>query len=195
MTRPEPRSDDADAPDAGTEGSRALGKGRPTPKRSASQRRRAGPVPPPPQTRREAVKRMREQRAQDRSSRRSGYVAGDERAMLRRDAGPVRRLVRDVVDARRNVGVILLPLAVLLVVAQVVGNADFLRIATNVWVAGILAMLIDAVLLGVRVRSRVRVRFPDERRTGRHIGYALLRSTTFRRLRMPPAQVDVGDQV
>ena len=170
------------------------GKGRPTPKRRDKERR-SGPVAPPPRTRKEAVKRLRAEQAAGRRDLRAGYKAGDEAALLARDRGPVRALVRDVVDARRNVGVLLLPMAVLLVTAQVVGDQTVLRITTQLWTAGLIAVLVDAVLIAVRVSKRLRERHPDAGGTVRHVGYALLRSTVLRRFRMPPPKVQPGDTV
>ena len=51
---------------------RASGKGRPTPRRRAAQKRRTGPVAPPPRTRREAVRRMRELGTDRRAEAREG---------------------------------------------------------------------------------------------------------------------------
>lgn len=172
----------------------SLGKGRPTPKRRDKERR-TGPVPPPPQTRREAAQRLRAQGAAGRKDLRAGYVQGDESKLLKRDRGPVRRTVRDVVDSRRNVGTLLLPLAVLLVTAQVVGDDAVLRVATSVWTAGLVAVLLDLALLTVRVRRALRTHHPEARGTVRHVGYAALRSTVLRRFRMPPPQVAPGDTV
>ncbi len=165
-------------------------KGRPTPKRAAAGR---GPVAPPPQTRREAAARLREQGAKGRKGVRAGYVAGDSASLLPRDAGPVRRLVRDVVDSRRNVGTLLLPIAVLLVVAQLIGQEDVYAVASRIWAVGLVAVLVDFVLLALRVRKTLRARHPQEAKTLRHVGYALLRSTVLRRFRMPPPQVEPGD--
>lgn len=172
----------------------SLGKGRPTPKRRDAERR-TGPVQKPPQTRREAAQRLRAQGAEGRKDLRAGYVRGDESALLKRDRGPVRRTVRDVVDSRRNVGTVLLPMAVLLVSAQVVGNEAVLRVATSVWTAGIIAVILDLVLLTVRIRTTLKARHPGERGLVRHVGYAALRSTVLRRFRLPPPQVSPGDTV
>ena len=169
-------------------------KGRPTPKRSEKAPRTAQ-VPPPPQTRKEAAQRLKAQGAAGRKDLRAGYVAGDETALLKRDRGPVRRTVRDVVDSRRNVGVLLLPLAVLLVTAQVVGQDTVLRVATRVWTAGIVAVVLDLGLLVFRLRRTLRERHPAEGGTVRHFGYAALRSTVLRRFRMPPPQVQPGDTI
>ena len=167
-------------------------KGRPTPKRAAAAR---GPVPPPPQTRKEAVKRLREQQAAGRKDIKAGYKANDDARLLPRDQGPVRALVRDVVDSRRNVGVLLLPMAVVLVTAQLVGDERVLEIASTIWTGALVAVVLDAVLLAYRVRRTVAERHPEDKKTVRHVGYALLRSTVLRRLRMPPPRVEPGEPV
>jgi hypothetical protein len=174
-----------------------VGKGRPTPKRSESQRRRTGPVAPPPQTRKEAAKRQKEAAAASRARVKDGAARGDDRYLSKRDAGPVRALVRDTVDARRNVGVLLLPLAVILVIAQAVSGATdepgILDLALLIWLAGLLALAADLVLTALAIRKAVHEQFPEEGRTGRHISYGLLRSTVFRRLRLPAPRVRPGD--
>ncbi|MCW2778913.1 MAG: Integral rane protein [Frankiales bacterium] len=166
-------------------------KGRPTPKRGAVAR---GPVAPPPQTRKEAAQRQREQQSSSRKGRRAGYVAHDETKLLPRDQGPVRALVRDVVDSRRNVGVLLLPLALLLVVAQVAGNHTLYSVAARIWTVGLVAVVLDAVLLALRVRKALAEHHPEAGGTAKHVGYALLRSTVMRRLRMPPPLVSPGSR-
>lgn len=168
------------------------GKGRPTPKRSASQKRRTGPVPPPPKTRKEAAARARAQAIAERTAAKGGAAAGDERYLMKRDAGPVRKLVRDTVDSRRNIGVLILPLAVVLVASSLVGNRAVMDVALALWMGAILALIVDAVFTALLIRKRIRAGFPDERGLGRHIGYGLLRSTVFRRMRLPKPQVSPG---
>lgn len=170
------------------------GKGRPTPKRNERVKRRSGPVAPPPATRKEAARRARAQAREQRQRVRAAQVRGDDRYLPRRDAGPVRRLARDVVDSRRNAGVLLLPIALLLVVAQITRNAAVLQVATLVWFAGLLYVFTDFVMLATTLRRRARERFPDQPRRGL-VGYALLRSTVFRRWRMPAPAVSPGDRV
>ncbi|MCW2615401.1 MAG: conserved rane protein of unknown function [Frankiales bacterium] len=165
------------------------GKGRPTPKRSDAQRRRGGPVLPPPANRKEAAKRAREQAALERAQAKDGTKRGDQRLMVGRDQGPVRALVRDVVDGRRNVGVLMLPLALLLVVAQLSGSEALISFALLLWVSTLLAVVADVVVTAVLIRRRVRAAFPEETTLKGHVGYGLLRSTVFRRFRMPPATV------
>jgi hypothetical protein len=170
----------------------AAGKGRPTPKRSAAQGQRTGRVPPPPQTRKEAARRARDEAAAARARVREGAARGDERYLTKRDAGPVRKLVRDTVDSRRNIGVLILPLALLLLAAQISRNEIALQIILALWLAAVLALIIDTVVTGALIRRRVRAAFPAERRMFSHIGYGLLRSTVFRRFRLPPPTVSPG---
>ena len=173
-----------------TSGSRVVGgKGKPTPKRSAAQRRRMGPVAPPPTTRREAAKRLRAQEAERRREVREGTRAGDPARMMARDAGPVRAFVRDVVDRRRNLAVLLLPVALLLVVAQLAGSPTLLAVAARLWTITLFAVLLDLIFIGVMLRRVLRDTFPEERSLRGHLGYGLLRSTVFRRFRMPPPRV------
>jgi hypothetical protein len=162
-------------------------KGRPTPKRKEKERRRSGPVAPPPLTRKEAAQRQKEQARAARQQVRKGALRGEERFLPKRDAGPVRKLVRDTVDARRNAGVLLLPVALLLVLAQLTGNRLLLDVALVMWLAGLMTVLLDLVVLGATIRRRVRAQFPEEGRTRGHVAYGLLRSTVFRRWRMPAA--------
>ncbi len=168
------------------------GKGRPTPKRSDQERRRIGPVAPPPQTRKEAAKRKKDEANAARGRIKEGAARGDERYLSKRDSGPVRQLVRDTVDGRRNVGVILLPLALVLIVANLSGNRQLQSLGLLLWVAAILAMIVDIVVTTLLIRRRVREQFPEEGGLGGHAAYGLLRSTVLRRFRLPPPRVSPG---
>lgn len=169
-------------------GDAATGKGRPTPKRSEAQRhRRGGPVAPPPRTRKEAAQRAKLEARQARSRVRDGSL------LLPRDAGPVRALVRDVVDSRRSIGPLMLPLALLLVVAQISGNRQLLDLVLLVWIAGVLALFADLVTTGVVLRRRLRAEFPELRKLRSHIAYGLMRTTVFRRWRMPAPRTSPGE--
>ena len=166
------------------------GKGRPTPKRSEKVKR-TGPVAPPPLTRKEAAQRQKEKQKAARATVRAGAQAGDERYLPKRDAGPVRKVVRDVVDGRRNAAALLLPVALLLVVAQFSGNRRVLDVALTLWLAGLLTVALDTALLVGQLRKAVKAQFPGERSRG-HVAYGVLRSTVFRRWRMPAPTVSPG---
>jgi len=177
----------AGSPAASAPTAPGTGKGRPTPKRSEAQRgRRGGPVAPPPRTRKEAAQRAREQAKTARTQVREG------RTLLPRDAGPVRALVRDVVDARRSIGTLMLPLAFVLLLAQASGNRRVFDIGIALWLFGILALITDLVLTGRVLRRRLREQFPELTKLRSHIAYGLLRTTVFRRWRIPAPTVPRG---
>ena len=171
------------------------GKGRPTPKRRDAERRRGGPVAPPPTNRKEAAKQLRAKQAEKRQQVRKGIAAGDERALLPRDAGPIRRLARDLVDSRSNMGWLLLPGSCIALVASATKNAEIAQASMGVWTATLLAVALDLVLLGRLLGKRLRAEFPAEPKMGKHVRYGLMRSTTIRRFRMPKPQVERGQRV
>lgn len=168
-------------------------KGRPTPKRSAAAGQRKRPVAAPT-NRREAAKAARLRLRDERVAARKGLAAGDERLLPARDAGPVRRYVRDVVDARRNAGglfflgaVLILGLSVTRVPLLIVGSYVLFLV---MWVA----LVIDSVILVRRVRREVPARFPGQSTAG--LGaYAVMRAIQIRRLRLPPPKVARGSTI
>jgi hypothetical protein len=187
-SRPIDRSSADSAPEGSAPAAApAAGKGRPTPKRSEAQRvRRGGPVAPPPRTRKEAAQRAREEAKAARTQVREG------RTLLPRDAGPVRALVRDVVDARRSIGTLMLPLALVLLLAQATGNRRLLDLGLLIWIVGVVALVVDLVLTSRVLRRRLRAQFPEEGRLRGHIAYGLLRTTVFRRWRIPAPTTSPG---
>ena len=167
------------------------GKGRPTPKRKDAQKGRTGPVTPPPANRREAAKQLREKQAENRRQVKLGNRTGDESALLPRDRGPVRKLVRDIVDSRRSLGFLLMPAAGATIIANFTNNAPLQAASLGLWVAVILGVAIDMALVARLLSTSIRKAFPNERRRG-HIAYGLLRTTVIRRFRMPRPQVARG---
>jgi len=172
------------------------GKGRPTPRRREAQKRRTGPVAPPPKTRREAVRRMREQGGDRRADAREGLRAGDERYLSARDRGPERRMVRDVVDSRRNAGVLFLLSAVVYFAGLLIPSVQIKAAITALWLTVLILLVVDSAVIGLRIRKLMRQRFPDSREPlGRLIFYGATRATMIRRWRMPKPAVEVGDAI
>jgi hypothetical protein len=178
---------------------RTAGKGRPTPKRREAEARRRGPVPPPPRTQREAMKRSRgtkEDRRKEAGERRARMMAGDDRYLLPRDRGPVKAYVRDVVDSRRNLMGLFMPLAVLVFVALLVPMPVLQRYATLLTTFMLLAMIVEGFVLGRLVVKRVRAKFPDDHTRGLSLGwYSFIRASQLRRLRVPKPRVRPGEQI
>jgi hypothetical protein len=163
----------------------STGKGRPTPKRSEAQKRRTGPVAPPPTSRREAAKQLRAKQAENRQRVRKGSMAGDETALLKRDQGPVRRMVREIIDGRRSLGWILLPLAVLVIVSGLAKSKDLQNLTFAVWLASLAAVAIDMTFTAFAISGAIKKAFPEEPRWRGHIRYGLMRTTVMRRFRVP----------
>jgi hypothetical protein len=175
---------------------RAAGKGRPTPKRSEAQGRRQGPPPPPPTTRKEAYKRMRAQQAARRTDARQGAARGDESYLPARDRGPVRKLVRDVVDARRNVGSFFLVIAGVALVGTIAPSLQVRTGAMFILYGFFLVVIVDSVVLVRRIKKKVAERFPDGKQDTRGIAlYGISRSTMVRRWRFPKPEVPLGADV
>ncbi len=180
-------------------------KGRATPKRSESERKR-GPVAPPPKTTREAIRRSRgskeerkalaAKRREQRVQQRERMMAGDDKYLMPRDRGPVKAYIRDLVDSRRNLLGLFMPLAVVVFVALLFPSVIVQYYATLFCLIMLVAMLGEAVLNGRRVVKQVRARFPKETIRGFGIGwYAFVRATQLRRMRVPKPRVQVGDKV
>jgi hypothetical protein len=174
---------------------KASGKGRPTPKRTEAQGRRPGPPPPPPTTRKEAYKRMREQQATRRSETRQGAARGDDAYLPARDRGPVRKLVRDVVDSRRNVGSFFLAIAGVALIGTIVPSLVVRNYASFLLFGFFLLLIVDSVVLGRKIKRRVADRFPEQQKTRGLIWYGISRATMIRRWRFPKPEVPLGADV
>ncbi len=171
------------------------GKGRPTPKRNVAQGRRPGPPPPPPTTRKEAYKRMREQQAARRADSRAGMARGDDSYLPARDRGPERKLVRDVVDSRRNVGSFFLLIAFVALIGALAPSLLLRAYSSYVLFAFFLVLIVDSVLLRRRIKAVLAERFPGTTKTGGHAWYGISRATMIRRWRFPKPVVRVGEAI
>ncbi len=166
------------------------GKGRPTPTRreaeaAARERARAG------MDKKQAKSQLRERRAAANRKMREGIKAGDERYLPARDQGPVKRFVRDYVDARLSFTELLLPLLVIIMVLMYSGNESVAEFASSVWTVSILLMVIDCSWLVFRVKRAVRAQLPDESLKG-VTSYAILRALQLRFMRLPKPKVKLG---
>lgn len=173
------------------------GKGRPTPKRTGT---RPGSRPEaPPQSNKEARQRMRERARAERSAQAEGARRGDENYLFERDKGPVRKLIRDIVDSRRNAGSWFFGGTFLVVLGtQPFVPAPIRAVIPMVWVALIAVFIFDAIVLSLRIRKLVKERHASDPRAQKMVGnclYGIMRSVVFRRLRNPAPVVKVGADI
>lgn len=165
-------------------------KGRPTPKRSEAQSARRKAVTAPTD-RKAAARAAREARRVDLAKQREALAGGDERYLPARDRGPVRKFVRDHVDARFRVAEFFLPIAVVIMIMSLVQVSSLRDISLLLWLVVIVLIVADSLVTGLRLRSLLRSRFPDENTKGA-VAYGLMRSIQMRRLRLPKPQAGRG---
>jgi len=169
---------------------RAGAKGRPTPTRKeaeAAARARAKPA----RTRKEQTARERADRFAKQQKVREAMKTGDDTFMPVRDKGPVRRLVRDLVDSRFSFTELILPLMVISLVMQYSGSADLANTGSLILMMTLLLVLLDMTFLRFKMRREVRRRFPDDSLKGLTF-YAVTRSMQIKPMRLPKPQVKIG---
>jgi Protein of unknown function (DUF3043) len=168
------------------------GKGRPTPKRSEAEKRNRQPITAPT-NRKEAYRAVRERQARERARAREGMARGDDKYLVKRDRGPVRRLARDYIDSRRTLASYFMFVMLAIVMISLLPNVW----AKTLGFFGIPVMLgvvlIEGFVISRKVGKLAAERFPDENRSGAGF-YAAMRSMQMRRLRMPAPRVKPGEQ-
>jgi hypothetical protein len=166
------------------------GKGTPTPRRKDQEAARRRPLVPA--DRKASKVAERQAAAEERARVRRALETGDERHLPFKDRGPQKRFVRDVVDARFNIGEYLMFAALAFVVISfVVPQASDAQvyILTAFWVVFILVIL-DTFLLSRQLKKRLTAKFGEiERGT---VWYGAMRALQFRPLRLPKPQVTRG---
>jgi hypothetical protein len=116
---------------------------------------------------------------------------GDDKYMVKRDRGPVRRLARDYVDGRRTIAsyFMFVMLAVVMVSLLPYAWAKLLGFFAIPVMLGV--VIVEGFLISRKVGRLAAEQFPDEDRSGAGF-YAAMRSMQMRRLRMPAPQVKPG---
>ncbi|MBC7463956.1 MAG: DUF3043 domain-containing protein [Actinobacteria bacterium] len=165
-------------------------KGRPTPKRKDAEAKRVTNSLAPATNREERAK-QKELSRQQRLQARAAFMRGDENALPARDRGPVRRQIRDMVDARRSVGEYFLPLLVLVLLVSRVKALEVIAVLLMYFI--MLSAIFDWFILTRRVKREVAKNFPDASTRGLGM-YAWSRSTQLRRLRAPKPNVSPGSK-
>ena len=164
----------------------ALGKGRPTPSRKQAQAANARPIVG---SKDKAVqKQLRQQQTEARERARVGMMQGEERYLGPRDRGPQRRYVRDYVDARWNLGELLIPMMLVVLLMTFIPGIMQLISLFAIWAFVALA-IIDAVILGFILKKKLGEKFGEAQVQGGFRWYAAMRAFQFRPLRMPKPQV------
>jgi len=175
----------SDNHNAETQTDEASGKGHATPTRK--EREAANKRPLVPNDRKEAARLNRERMAEQRNKARVGLAAGEEKFLPVRDRGPQKRYARDFVDARYNVGELMVPFMLLVIVMTFLPDMAIQESSFFVlWVFFFFAVG-DAFLMSRKLSRLLQAKFGNVEKGVRW--YASMRSLQMRPMRLPKAQV------
>jgi flagellar biosynthesis protein FliQ len=175
------------------------GKGRPTPRRREAEQRNRHPVVGSPrlspnatkEERRAARAAQREALAVERGKAREAMLTGEERYLPAQHRGPAKRFARDYVDSRWNLGELLLPVALVVLLLGLVPQLQALSlILVPALYVFALVVIVNGFFMARRINRLAVERFGE---TARGVGrYGALRSAQVRRFRMPKPMVRRG---
>jgi hypothetical protein len=164
------------------------GKGRPTPSRREREAANRRPlVGSSPVDKKAARARLNSER----EKARVGMANGEERYLPAKDRGEQRRFVRDYIDARWNVGEVMMPVLVLfLIVGFAAPQTSVASYSLLLIWAFVLLFFIDCFVLWTILRKKVTAKYGEFQ--SRTFFYILTRAWQLRFLRLPKPQVKRG---
>ena len=167
-------------------------KNRPTPKRKDQEAARRQPLVVA--DRKQAKKLDRAKRNEQMYKTRKAMLTGDESGLPARDKGPVRRYIRDYIDARWNLAEFMLPVMLIVLALSFLRTNEILFFVTILTYAILLTAIVDTLLMWRGLRKRLTAKFGEEAAKAKGNGmYAAMRAFQLRRSRMPRALVKRGE--
>ena len=174
------------------------GKGRPTPRRKDQQAKNLHPVVPKDRAAAKREARAAREAAWKRQNK--AMVTGEEKYLPSREKGPIKRYIRDYVDARFNLGEYFMPLIFVLLIisfgfSYILPHYPLISFYTVLAMNGyLLAAIADAVWCWARLRRRLTAKFGQEKvkDEGTILFYIMSRCFMLRRWRRPAALVSRG---
>lgn len=166
-------------------------KNRPTPKRRDQEAARKQPLVVT--DRKQAREKDRAARLERRTRMNEAMATGDDRYLPARDKGPIRRYIRDRVDARRSAGEFLLPaMIIVLALSFIRQNWATLAVMLLTYVL-IIAAAVDSFVMWRSIKKGIYTKFGQDTQIPRgSVMYAVMRAFQMRRTRMPKPQVERG---
>lgn len=166
-------------------------KNRPTPKRRDQEAARRRPLVV---TDRKAARDADRQKRREQQLRmRQAMVTGDDAHLPARDKGPVRRFIRDAVDARWNLGEFMLPVMLVVLALSFVRTTWAITIVFVAVYGLLLVAALDAFLMWRRLKKKLVAKFGEAGRARGLAMYAVMRAFQMRRSRMPRPLVKRGE--
>ncbi len=178
--------------DAAAHGAVTAGKGRPTPKRSESERRRRYQLAP--EDRKQAAKQARGRDRADRARKTEAMRRGEEWALPAKDKGPVRALARDYVDSKRRFSEFYMYGLVVLLFLLFLHSTVVQTVLPLVLIVMVLIMAGEGFWIGSRVAKLAAERYPGQSTKGIKM-YAGMRALQIRKLRFPKPRVKPGESI
>ena len=148
----------------------------------------------PPRTRRELAAAQRRVKTESSQRVRQGMKAGEEKYLLPRDKGPVRRFIRDFVDSRFSFIELIIPLLVVTMILGYSGNDSLESFSSALLFGSVMLVILDMVVLRFRLRRQLAIRFPDEPTKGTTY-YAVTRAMQMKFMRLPKPKVKIGQEL
>jgi Protein of unknown function (DUF3043) len=167
-------------------------KNRPTPRRREQEAARRQPLVVA--DRKQAKQIDRTKRNEQMARTRQAMLTGDDSGLPARDKGPVRRYMRDFIDARWNLAEFMLPVMLLVLALSFLRTSTILFFVTVLTYSILLVAIVDTFLMYRRLRKRLLEKFgPEAAATKGNAMYAAMRAFQLRRSRMPRALVKRGE--
>jgi len=167
-------------------------KNRPTPKRREQEAARRQPLVVA--DRKQAKQLDRAKRNEQMAKTRQAMLTGDDSGLPPRDKGPVRRYMRDYIDARWNLAEFMLPVMLLVLALSFLRTSTILFFVTILTYGILLVAVADTFIMYRRLRKRIAAKFGDAAAATKGNGmYAAMRAFQLRRSRMPRALVKRGE--
>jgi hypothetical protein len=167
-------------------------KNKPTPKRKDQEAARRQPLVVT--DRKQAKQIDKAKRNEQMAKTRQAMISGDDSGLPTRDKGPVRRYMRDYIDARRNLAEFMLPVMLIVLALSFMRTSTILFFVTILTYAVLLTAVVDTFLMYRSVRKKVAAKFGEEAASTKGNGmYAAMRAFQMRRSRMPRPQVKRGE--
>ncbi len=184
--------DDAQYEAEAAHGAVTAGKGRPTPKRSESERRRRYQLAP--EDRKQAAKQARGRDRSERARNTEAMRRGEEWALPAKDKGPVRALARDYVDSKRRFSEFYMYGLVVLLFLLFLHSTVVQTVLPVVLIVMVLIMVGEGFWIGTRVSKLAAERYPGQSTRGIKM-YSGMRALQIRKLRFPKPRVKPGESI
>lgn len=165
-------------------------KNRPTPKRKEREAARKRPLVD--NDRKAARLRAREERRKAAATQHRAMLTGDEKHLPPRDRGPVRRFIRDYIDARWNIGEWLLPIMLITLILSYARPNQWTLAGTFMLYLIVLFAVGDSIFAWRRMKKILSEKYSPEELSGGGF-YTFMRSFQLRRWRMPRPQIARGE--